>query len=139
MKKIATIIAMVFITIFANAQKIDNKEGHFFKVGGYTFECTSCYSEPFKCGVYTLYHDDYAELKNLATFIKNNKLALEKKCGVVIEDLDYGYSDSHYKYVVFMTVYEYEGYIKHKEFKKWQKETQAREKAERMNSLNNIF
>ena len=133
MKKFFAIIALVFITIMANAQKIDNKEGHFFKVGDYTFSCNA-YAEFNKAGVYTWYSKDYSEVENLATFIKNNKVALEKKFGVDILDLEYGYSESHYKYVVFMTIYEHEAYLRHKQF-----EREAKEKVERMNSLSTIF
>lgn len=138
MKKIFLIIVLALLGFTANAQMINSKTEHQFKVGEYVFECTT-YGETLGGGMYEWRSQDFDEIQTLGIFIQNNRSILEKKYGVVIECAEYGRLERYGCYVVFMTVFEHDTFVKNQERKKAREMREAAEKKSRMNSLNNIL
>ena len=146
MRKIITVLAMVLFSVASNAQPLDNYK--IFKVGEYVFENETWDFQNdiwggrevrIESGFFLWKTKDLDEARNLYNFMKNNITKLNKKFGVVLEDLDFGWSDKRHSYVVFMTVSEYNYYVQIKEMERMRRIEEKAEKEKRVNSLQNIF
>ena len=147
MKKFILVIILLTIGMAANAQLVLKKGALYdemqFHIGEYVFEGPHIVDGEQNDYMYSIITKDNDEGKTLYEFIKTNKEKIEATYGVVIGYINAPRVSSHMNFTyyghIMMTIYTVEEYNKMKEDEAALKKQMAKEKDNRLSSLDNLW